>query len=113
MDDDSVTISKQAALNANAAAAAAAAKKRSRWDETPMTGVQQTPTQQTPSFTPSGASQITMTPTYGGVDFTPSGATPAGVKAMNLQTPMVNAVPMTPEQMQALRYERELDERNR
>lgn len=120
-DDDisGAVISKSAALNANAAsaaaAAAAAAKKKSRWDETPSTSVApQTPSQQTPSFTPSGASQISMTPTYGGAGgFTPSGATPAGMHAMNLQTPMVSMVPMTPEQMQALRYERELDERNR
>lgn len=113
-DDSAAVISKQAALNANAAAAAS--KKRSRWDETPSTSsvAPQTPSQQTPSFTPSGASQITMTPTYGGAGgFTPSGATPAGFNAMNLQTPMASAIPMTPEQMQALRYERELDERNR
>jgi splicing factor 3B subunit 1 len=111
-------IAKQASLNANAmAAAAAAAKKRSRWDETPMTGgAPQTPSGQTPSFTPSG-SQVSMTPTYsGGSEFggvTPSMQTPAGIKAMNLQTPMASMIPMTPEQMQALRYEREIDERNR
>lgn len=116
-DDSSVVISKQAALNANAASSSSSAsiKKRSRWDETPMTSVApQTPSQQTPSFTPSGASQVSMTPTYGAAGaFTPSGATPAGFTAMNLQTPVASMIPMTPEQMHELRYQRELDERNR
>lgn len=116
LEDDSVVISKQAYLNASAAAAAAASgsKKRSRWDETPVGGA--TPSaatgDMTPSFTPNAN---TMTPSnasmYG--DMTPSGATPAGLKAAYLVTPSVNLVPMTPEQMHAQRYERELDERNR
>lgn len=113
LDDDTVVIAKQAALNANAAAAAAAAKKRSRWDETPVGG--QTPVgQMTPSFTPSAGSVTpSMTSASGFGDMTPSGATPAGIKAMNLQTPVASFIPMTPDQMQALRYEREIDERNR
>ena len=97
---------------------AAASKKRSRWDETPMGS--QTPSQQTPSFTPNAA---TLTPSHMGSitpsstmhyapDFTPSMNTPAGIKAMHLQTP-APSIPMTPEQMQAQRWEREIDERNR
>ncbi|XP_065345743.1 splicing factor 3B subunit 1 isoform X2 [Cloeon dipterum] len=71
-----------------------ASKRRSRWDETPL--VAQTP--QTPSMTPS------MTPT----------ATPVGTKAMGLATPTPgHLVTMTPEQLQAFRWEREIDERNR
>ena len=88
------------------------AKKRSRWDETPV-GVQTAPGSATPSYTPSSAN---MTPVYSGgaiYDMTPSMATPAGIKAMNLQTPVASMIPMTPEQMQTLRYEREIDESNR
>ncbi|CAF0869746.1 unnamed protein product [Brachionus calyciflorus] len=92
-----------------AAAQLKMAKKRSRWDETPV-GVQPVGSV-TPSYTPSTA---TMTPVYGGYgDMTPSMATPAGIKAMNLQTPVASMIPMTPEQMQNFRYEREIDERNR
>lgn len=96
------------------ASAAAAAKKRSRWDETPVGTVQ--PMTPSYSMTPNGSM---MTPVYGSADmFTPSMTTPAGINAMNLQTPLVSAaaaaaIPMTPEQMQAFRYEREIDERNR
>lgn len=69
-----------------------ASKRRSRWDETP-------------SATPS----ITSTPMM-----TPSGATPLGPKAMGLATPTPgHMVAMTPEQAQAFRWEREIDERNR
>ena len=113
---DDAVISKQAQLN-EAAAAAAASRKRSRWDETPMGGATQLSMaagQMTPSYTPSGSSSAMATPVHGGI--TPSMNTPAGIAAMNLQTPMVNAasfVPMTPEQMQAQRWEKEIDERNR
>ena len=112
-DDDSAYASKQPSLNNSASKEAVSAKKRSRWDETP---VGQTPSgQMTPSFTPNANS---ITPSHGGSmygDMTPSGATPAGIKAMNLQTPMVShgMVPQTPEQIQAQRWEREIDERNR
>ena len=114
---DSTVISKQAVLN-EAAAAAAAARKRSRWDETPMGAASMaTPSVEagsmTPSYTPSAKSALT-TPVHGGT--TPSMSTPAGVAAMNLQTPMVHHhayIPQTPEQMQAQRWEREIDERNR
>lgn len=89
---------------------ASAAKKRSRWDETPVGTVQP----MTPSYTMTPTGSM-MTPVYGDM-FTPSMATPAGINAMNLQTPAAGAaaaIPMTPEQMQAYRYEREIDERNR
>jgi splicing factor 3B subunit 1 len=113
-------ISKQALLSKESSAAA---KKRSRWDETPVGA---TPSgAQTPSFTPN-ANSITpshggsmygdMTPVGGQVSYTPGGQTPAGMKAMNLQTPMIHMqqfVPQTPEQIQAQRWEREIDERNR
>ncbi|XP_054168558.1 splicing factor 3B subunit 1-like [Oppia nitens] len=78
-----------------------ASKRRSRWDETPAAGggmTPATPSMMTPSMTP----------------ITPSGATPMGAKAMAMATPTPgHLVPMTPEQMQAFRWEKEIDERNR
>ena len=55
-----------------------------------------------------------MTPVLGGATPNFSGVTPAGAMAMNMATPSTAQVgSMTPEQMQAWRWERELDERNR
>ncbi|KRZ79897.1 Splicing factor 3B subunit 1, partial [Trichinella papuae] len=90
-----------------------ASKRRSRWDLTPsdtphvgnaVAGAF-TPSL-TPSFTPGG-----FTP--GGI--TPSGVTPIGTLAMGLATPTPGHAftAMTPEQLQAFRWEREIDERNR
>ncbi|XP_035688999.1 splicing factor 3B subunit 1 isoform X1 [Branchiostoma floridae] len=68
----------------------ASSKRRSRWDETPV-------------GTPGPA-----TPMLG------QGITPTGPKAMNMATPTPGHImQMTPEQMQAWRWEREIDERNR
>jgi hypothetical protein len=74
MDDDSVVISKQAAISKQESA-----KKRSRWDETPV-GAQTPSGLQTPSYTPNAS---TMTPSHSSIngslfDMTPSGATPSG-----------------------------------
>jgi splicing factor 3B subunit 1 len=111
-----------------------AMKRRSRWDETPMskaaagaaTPVGDTPGA-TPSMTPAGGmtpSQI-GTPATGSHMFTPSGTTPVGFKAMTMATPAPGpqigartpgggmAVPMTPEQMQAWTWQNEINERNR
>lgn len=73
-----------------------------------------TPGGHTPTMTPGG-----MTPgqtpgghTPGG--FTPSGATPTGQKAMAMATPTPgHLMSMTPEQLQAYTWQREIDERNR
>ncbi|CAH1995277.1 unnamed protein product [Acanthoscelides obtectus] len=68
-----------------------ASKRRSRWDETPST-------------------------VDGGITpmLTPGGSTPVGVKAMAMATPTPgHLASMTPEQLQAYRWEREIDERNR
>lgn len=47
------------------------------------------------------------------VSMTP-GATPGGTVAMNMQTPTPgHLISMTPEQMQAYRWEKEIDDRNR
>jgi splicing factor 3B subunit 1 len=101
---DEITAMKKASA---IAAEAANAKKRSRWDETPVGNlVQQTPQMMTPSF-----GSVNGTPSY--PDFTPSGATPSGAKAMNLATPLPSQIPMTPEQMQAYRWEKEIDDRNK
>lgn len=113
----------------------AVSKRRSRWDETP--GAQtpsMTPGHMTPSMTPGGATPGGMTPsgmsgmttpgggtpsgfTPGGMTpggFTPSGVTPIGAKAAAMATPTPGQLPsMTPEQMQAYTWQREIDERNR
>lgn len=85
-------------------------KKRSRWDETPQVGSatpgSQTPSAATPSMggTPSGMNSLMGTPS----------ATPGGTVAMNMQTPTPgHLISMTPEQMQAYRWEKEIDDRNR
>ncbi|XP_017780784.1 PREDICTED: splicing factor 3B subunit 1 isoform X1 [Nicrophorus vespilloides] len=86
-----------------------ASKRRSRWDETPSAtpSVTMTPgamTPQTPHGTPGHATPM----------LTPGGSTPVGVKAMGMATPTPgHLASMTPEQLQAFRWEREIDERNR
>uniref|UniRef100_A0A1I7TWQ9 SF3b1 domain-containing protein n=1 Tax=Caenorhabditis tropicalis TaxID=1561998 RepID=A0A1I7TWQ9_9PELO len=90
-----------------------ASKRRSRWDLTPS----QTPNvaaatplhagSQTPSFTPSHPSQTPIGA------MTPGGATPIGTAAMGMKTPAPHMIPMTPEQMQIYRWEKEIDDRNR
>ncbi|XP_072037887.1 splicing factor 3B subunit 1-like isoform X2 [Amphiura filiformis] len=76
-------------------------KRRSRWDETPA-GSQTPMTPRTPA-------------TGGGTPLmTPSGKTPVGPSAMGMVTPSSTALRiMTPEQLQAWRWEKEIDERNR
>ncbi|KAK2561380.1 Splicing factor 3B subunit 1 [Acropora cervicornis] len=111
--------------------------RRNRWDETPKTERGETPGHATPGWaeTPrtdrTGAETPGATPTPGSKrrsrwDETPasqmggttpmigtSGVTPAGAAAMQMQTPTPGQMAMTPEQMQAYRWEREIDERNR
>jgi splicing factor 3B subunit 1 len=78
-----------------------ASKRKSRWDETPAVAM----TPSTPA-TP-------MTPHTPGL-MTPSGVTPMGPKAMAMATPSPSQLlQMTPEQLQAYRWEKEIDERNR
>jgi len=86
-----------------------ASKRRSRWDETPTCGPSGSASGQTPLLTPTMSSSMTPSMTPG----TLSGATPIGVKAMAMATPTPGHVIMTLEQMQAFRWEREIDERNR
>eukprot|EP00596_Hydrurales_sp_CCMP1899_P009694 CAMPEP_0119038932 /NCGR_PEP_ID=MMETSP1177-20130426/8140_1 /TAXON_ID=2985 /ORGANISM="Ochromonas sp, Strain CCMP1899" /LENGTH=1295 /DNA_ID=CAMNT_0007002149 /DNA_START=75 /DNA_END=3959 /DNA_ORIENTATION=+ len=77
----------------------AGVKKRSRWDETPMA----------PAETPNGNNMMGATP----------GPTPMGSMSHGLATPMttygagLGAIPMTPERQQEMRWEAEVDERNR
>ncbi|XP_068101053.1 splicing factor 3B subunit 1 isoform X1 [Hyperolius riggenbachi] len=67
-----------------------ASKRKSRWDETPASQM--------------GGSTPVLTP----------GKTPVGTPAMNMATPTPGHImSMTPEQLQAWRWEREIDERNR
>ncbi|XP_064648689.1 splicing factor 3B subunit 1-like isoform X2 [Lineus longissimus] len=100
-----------------------ASKRRSRWDETPVasSGGNATPGSMTPGgMTPGGLTPGGLTPgglTPGGMTptgLTPSGTTPAGAKAMGMATPTPgHLMSMTPEQMQAYTWQREIDERNR
>lgn len=85
-------------------------KRRSRWDETPQVG--STPSSGTPSSaTPLGMGTPAGTPSM--ITGTP-GVTPGGTVAMHMQTPTPgHLISMTPEQMQAYRWEKEIDERNR
>ena len=71
-------------------------------------------------MTPGGATPSGMTPgggTPGGLTpsgMTPSGVTPTGAKAMAMATPTPgHLMSMTPEQLQAYTWQREIDERNR
>eukprot|EP00064_Thunnus_orientalis_P008260 superscaffoldBa00000973_g8283 len=67
-----------------------ASKRKSRWDETPASQM--------------GSSTPLLTP----------GKTPIGTPAMHMATPTPgHLMSMTPEQLQAWRWEREIDERNR
>lgn len=97
-----------------------ASKRRSRWDETPGAtpagGANATPTPAGGSATPSGAATPSMmTPSGTPSQYnTPSMSTPMGPKAMSMQTPHPsNMAQMTPEQLQAVRWEQEIDTRNR
>lgn len=88
-----------------------ASKRRSRWDETPS--AQLTPSS---AMTPGGMTPQTPhgTPGHTTPMLTPGGSTPVGVKAMAMSTPTPgHLATMTPEQLQAYRWEREIDERNR
>ncbi|XP_072388336.1 splicing factor 3B subunit 1 isoform X2 [Diabrotica undecimpunctata] len=92
-----------------------ASKRRSRWDETPSATPSQvmTPGAMTPT-TPHGTPHAT--PSHGNSTpmLTPGGSTPVGSKAMGMSTPTPgHLASMTPEQLQAYRWEREIDERNR
>jgi len=113
-----------------------AKKKRARWDETPVTSsVDATPTDMTdfdatPGATPTGTtpgSSMTpgMTPGatpfagmagFSGVTGMTPGATPFGTPGMaGMETPVgltPNFAAMTPEQIQAYRYDSEINERN-
>ena len=94
-----------------------ASKRRSRWDETPSA----TPSMSgaaTPSgnATPSGAATPSMMTPSGtpSAMMTPSMSTPMGAKAMGMATPSpAQMMQMTPEQLQAFRWEQEIDARNR
>ncbi|XP_060529898.1 splicing factor 3B subunit 1 isoform X1 [Cylas formicarius] len=88
-----------------------ASKRRSRWDETPSAV---TPSQAT--MTPGAMTPQTPhgTPGHSTPMLTPGGSTPVGTKAMAMATPTPgHLASMTPEQLQAYRWEREIDERNR
>ncbi|XP_071812328.1 splicing factor 3B subunit 1-like isoform X2 [Apostichopus japonicus] len=83
-----------------------ASKRRSRWDETPA-GSQTPGTPRTPAVGTPKTPGTPSTPMLG------AGVTPVGQKAMAESTPTPSGVRMTPEQLQAWRWEKEIDQRNR
>ncbi|EAA06480.5 LOW QUALITY PROTEIN: splicing factor 3B subunit 1-like [Anopheles arabiensis] len=88
-----------------------ASKRRSRWDETPSNA---TPSAMTPSIAMTPTPHGTTTPGHATPLLTPGGTTPIGHKAMAMATPTPgHLASMTPEQLQAYRWEKEIDERNR
>ncbi|CAF3330019.1 unnamed protein product [Rotaria sp. Silwood1] len=87
-------------------------KRRSRWDETPANAATN-PASFTPVAKEIGVASTPRTASGFTPGMTPIIATPVGTRAINLQTPTPSQVQMTPEQMQAYRWEREIDERNR
>lgn len=90
-----------------------AGKRRSRWDETPQS--QRVGGGATPSITGATPSLGGATPSFGSGTPNFSSQTPAGALAMGMMTPSSAGGPgsMTPEQMQAWRWEKEMDDRNR
>lgn len=108
-----------------------AKRKRARWDETPVepaqfgaTPADVTPADVTPSATPSATPGSGATPSgtpgatpFGGMAMFTPGQTPLGTPGMaSMPTPVgltPNFSAMTPEQIQAYRYDAEINERNR
>lgn len=106
-----------------------ASKRRSRWDETPGAtpsmgagatpsgmgaGGGATPGGATPATAGGGGGATPMTPVTPAASSAASMATPMGPKAMGMATPSpAQLLQMTTEQLQAYRWEKEIDERNR
>jgi splicing factor 3B subunit 1 len=104
-------------------------RKRARWDETPVESapggatptVDATPQDSTPGgATPTGTGTGSATPgatPFGGMAMFTPGDTPLGTPGMaGMSTPVgltPNFSSMTPEQIQAYRYDAEINERNR
>ncbi|CAF3643494.1 unnamed protein product [Adineta steineri] len=88
-------------------------KRRSRWDETPANQTTTNGGSFTPTTKEIGVASTPRTSSGFTPGMTPIIATPVGARAANMATPTPNQIPMTPEQMQAYRWEREIDERNR
>ncbi|KAJ3213835.1 Splicing factor 3B subunit 1 [Dinochytrium kinnereticum] len=93
-------------------------KKRNRWDETPVAPGPMGGSVPSWDATPKGG--VSQTPKKSRWDetpvgFNPFGATPVGTAGMNIATPVPGqgGVPATPEAMNAIRWEKEIDARNR
>ncbi len=86
-------------------------RRKSRWDETPQS---QRMGGSTPSLTGATPSFSSATPSFGTATPNFSKQTPAGDLAKMMATPSTGmSGSMTPEQMQAWRWEKEMDDRNR
>mmetsp|Transcript_36453 Transcript_36453/g.97006 ORF Transcript_36453/g.97006 Transcript_36453/m.97006 type:complete len:1269 (-) Transcript_36453:83-3889(-) len=105
-----------------------AKRKRARWDETPVdASTSATPVDATPDVTPSASPMPTpgsgptplsspgATP-FGGIQMFTPGQTPLGTPGMAAMPTPIGLTPnfsqMTPEQIQAYRYDAEINERN-
>jgi splicing factor 3B subunit 1 len=88
-------------------------KRRSRWDETPANQTTTNGASFTPVTKEIGVASTPRTSSGFTPGMTPIIATPVGARAINMATPTPSQISMTPEQMQAYRWEREIDERNR
>lgn len=90
--------------------AATPARKRNRWDQTPAASAwDATPKASSVEATPTKKSRWDQTPVGSTSQFA---ATPVGNIGLMTPTPGAN-VPMTPEAMNAIRWEKEIDQRNR
>ncbi|KAJ3189687.1 Splicing factor 3B subunit 1 [Irineochytrium annulatum] len=97
------------------ASKAPGARKRNRWDETPAS---ESSSASAWDATPRSNATVPGTPKKSRwdetpVNYNPFGATPVGPAGMGLATPMAMNVPMTPEAVNAVRWEKEIDQRNR
>ncbi|KAJ3036719.1 Splicing factor 3B subunit 1 [Rhizophlyctis rosea] len=91
--------------------AATPARKRNRWDQTPAASAwDATPKAASVEATPTKKSRWDQTPVGSSSQFA---ATPVGNMGLMTPTPSHVNVPMTPEAMNAIRWEKEIDQRNR
>ncbi|KAJ1562629.1 Splicing factor 3B subunit 1 [Nowakowskiella sp. JEL0078] len=90
-------------------ATAVQSKRRNRWDETPIAAISSSNWDSTPKSSSSSGKRSRWDETPVGF----GGMTPVGHMGMLTPTPSQLKVPMTPEAMNAMRWEKEIDYRNR
>ena len=103
--------------------------RRNRWDETPVAG--ETPARLDPGATPMAGvgatpvvgekkvrsrwdeTPVAQTPGGGGVTPMVGMSAPTPMGGAGMETPMTGQIPMTPEMMNEMRFQKDVDERNR